>query len=208
MAGGPSWSQRWLKVPESSKPTESSAAFSPGDYLRSELATRQMSQTELARRMGRPTQVVNEIINKKKALTEETALELERVLGTPASVWVDLEARFQLALARDAEARTLRTQVGWLERFPVREMERRGWIQPAKEPADRVRTLLRFFGIASFENWDQHQEALGFRITGNGNVDTGALAAWVRQGNLRAPPQRQRTTASPCFTKYWNVLAP
>ena len=171
-------------MPESSKPAEPGTVVAPGDYLRDELATRQMSQTELARRMGRPAQVVNEIINKKKALTEETALELERVLGTPASVWVDLEARFQLAVARDAETRRLETQVSWLERFPVREMERRGWIQPAKAPADRVRTLLQFFGIASFANWDDHQEALGFRITGNGNVDTGALAAWVRQGEL------------------------
>ena len=62
-----------------------------------------MSQTKLARRMGRPTQAINAIVNGKKALTEETALELERVLGTPAQVWVNLEARYRLALARAAE---------------------------------------------------------------------------------------------------------
>ena len=169
---------------DSLEPKASGHAIAPGDYLRDELAARHMSQTELARRMGRPAQVVNEVVNKKKALTEETALELERVLGTPASVWVHLEARYHLALARAAEVRALRTQLEWLERFPVREMERRGWIPAVSEASEKVRALLRFFGVASFSNWDEYQEALGFRITGNARVDTGALAAWVRKGEI------------------------
>lgn len=156
----------------------------PGEYLRQELAARQMSQTELARRMGRPGQVVNEIVNGKKALTQETALELERVLDTPASVWVNLEARYQLAIARRAEVEDLQDQAAWLDRFPVAEMERREWIQRGSSTAEKVRSVLRFFGVASFSNWDEHQEALGFRITGTARIDTGALAAWVRRGEL------------------------
>ncbi len=159
-------------------------AIAPGDYLRTELSARHMSQSELARRMGRPAQVVSEIINRKKSLTEETALELERVLGTPAAVWVQLEARFQLALARDAEIRTLQTQAEWLRHFPVREMERRGWLPSGQDTAERVRALLQFFGVASFSNWGEYEETLGFRITGGAKVDAGALAAWVRQGEL------------------------
>ncbi len=143
-----------------------------------------MSQSELARRMGRPPQVVNEIVNRRKALTEETALELERVLGTPASAWVNLEARYQLALARDAETRALQRQAAWLEHFPIREMERRGWIPTSGEPTHRIRALLNFFGVASFSNWEEHQEALGFRLTGNASIDSGALAAWVRKGEI------------------------
>ena len=162
----------------------SSPAPAPGDYLREELAARHMSQTELARRMGRPAQVVNEIVNKKKSLTEETALELERVLGTPAATWVSLEARYQLALARANEVRALRTQAAWVDHFPVREMERRGWLPRATASEERVRALLQFFGVASFEHWEGYQEALGFRITGNAKVDTGSLAAWVRQGEI------------------------
>jgi HTH-type transcriptional regulator/antitoxin HigA len=51
-----------------------------------------MSQTELARRMERLVQTVNEIIRAVKAITPETALQIERVLGTPAYSWVRLEA--------------------------------------------------------------------------------------------------------------------
>jgi HTH-type transcriptional regulator/antitoxin HigA len=50
--------------------------------------------------MGRPQQAVNEIVRGKKALTAETAVELERVLGIPAYLWLRMEARYRLALAR------------------------------------------------------------------------------------------------------------
>lgn len=166
------------------KVTDPGIPIAPGEYLRDELSARHMSQMELAKRMGRPAQVVNEIVNRKKALTEETALELERVLGTPASVWVELEASYQLALARRAEARDLKRQAIWLDYFPVRAMERRGWIEPQSSPEDRVRALLGFFGIASFDTWEEHQRALGFRISGKAKIDTGALAAWVRRGEI------------------------
>lgn len=166
------------------EPLESEKAIPPGEYLRAELTSRHMSQTELARRMGRPAQTINEIINARKALTEETALELERVLDTPASVWVNLEARYQLAIARMAEADTLEGQSEWLGRFPVREMERRKWIPTAENKAEKVRALMQFFGVASFSNWREHEEALGFRVSANAKMDTGPLAVWVRKGEL------------------------
>jgi len=42
-----------------------------------------MSQADLARRMGRPPQAINEIVRGSKALTPETALQLEQVWGCP-----------------------------------------------------------------------------------------------------------------------------
>jgi HTH-type transcriptional regulator / antitoxin HigA len=158
--------------------------IAPGEYLREELSARGMSQSELARRMGRPAQVVSEIVNGRKSLTRETALELERVLGTPASVWINLEAAYQLGIARRMETAELESQASWLERFPVDEMEARGWIPTRRNAAEKVRALLQFFGVASFSSWDDYQEALGFRITGNSRLDVGALAVWVRRGEI------------------------
>ena len=63
-----------------------------------------MSQAELARRIGRPRQTLNEIIRGKKAITAETALQLERVLSTPAHIWLGFEKEYRLVLARSAAA--------------------------------------------------------------------------------------------------------
>lgn len=74
--------------------------FPPGQLLEEELAARGMSQKELAERMGRPPQAINEIVRGKKALTAETALQLEHALGIPAYLWIRLEGEYRLALAR------------------------------------------------------------------------------------------------------------
>ncbi len=69
-----------------------------------------MPQRELAARLGRPAQVINEIVNAKKAMTQDTALELERVLDSDAQYWANLESRYRMTLARqrvqDEQARS------------------------------------------------------------------------------------------------------
>ena len=59
-----------------------------------------MSQKELVKRMGRPVDAINEIINGKKAITAETALQLEATMPeTPARFWLNLETDYQLTKA-------------------------------------------------------------------------------------------------------------
>ncbi len=75
-------------------------AIHPGEYLSEEIEARGISQKELAGRMGRPLNAINEIINGKKAITAETALQLEAVIPEiPARFWLNLETDYQLTKA-------------------------------------------------------------------------------------------------------------
>lgn len=75
-------------------------AIPPGEYLAEEIAARGITQKELAKRMGRPHNAINEIINGKKAITAETALQLESVMTEiPARFWLNLETDYQLTRA-------------------------------------------------------------------------------------------------------------
>ena len=75
-------------------------AIPPGEYLAEEIEARGISQKELAKRMGRPVNAMNEIINGKKAITAETALQLEAVMPEiPARFWLNLESDYQLTRA-------------------------------------------------------------------------------------------------------------
>ena len=75
-------------------------AIPPGEYLAEEIDARGLSQKELAKRMGRPVNAINEIINGKKSITAETALQLEEVMPEiPARFWLNLETDFQLTRA-------------------------------------------------------------------------------------------------------------
>ena len=72
----------------------------PGETLVEELAVRGLSQTQLARQMGRPLQTINAIWTGKKSITAETALDFERALGIAARVWLGLQAEYDETRAR------------------------------------------------------------------------------------------------------------
>jgi HTH-type transcriptional regulator/antitoxin HigA len=75
-------------------------AIPPGEYLLEEIEARGISQKELAKRMGRPLNAINEIINGKKSITAATALQLEEVMPEiPARFWMNLETDYQLTKA-------------------------------------------------------------------------------------------------------------
>jgi HTH-type transcriptional regulator/antitoxin HigA len=75
-------------------------AIPPGEYLAEEIEARDMTQTKLAKRMGRPLNAINEIINGKKSITATTALQLELAMPEiPARFWLNLETDYQLTRA-------------------------------------------------------------------------------------------------------------
>lgn len=70
----------------------------PGATLAETLEAVGMTQAELARRADRPVKTVNEIVEGKTELTADTAIQLERVLGVPASLWLSLERNYREAM--------------------------------------------------------------------------------------------------------------
>lgn len=75
-------------------------ATHPGVLLGEELEVRELTQRELAALMGRPHQRVSEIVRCKRAITPETALQLERALDISARFWMNLQTQYDLRLAR------------------------------------------------------------------------------------------------------------
>ena len=125
-------------------------AIPPGDTIREMLAAKSMTQTALAERMNRPLNKVNEILQGRRAITEETALELELVLGLPASFWSDLERNFQTTRRRLMAESRLQAEARALGKFPLRDMIRLGWVERARTAPEQARQLLTYFAVATF----------------------------------------------------------
>jgi HTH-type transcriptional regulator / antitoxin HigA len=160
----------------------------PGETLSETLETIGMSQAELARRMGRPIKTINEIIQKKAAITAETALQLEQVLHIPASFWLKREQQYRESLARLAEEERLKGWVGWLKEIPIRIMMRRGWIPTCSDKSQQVLEALKFFSVASPDAWRAVWESkiIAYRKSTTLVSNFGAVATWLRQGELEA----------------------
>ena len=160
----------------------------PGETLLEALEDRGMTQAEFAERTGRPRKTINEIVKGKAAITSETALQFERVLGIPAAFWSNRERRYREHLARLEEQKRLSKHAKWLKIFPAKEMIMEGWIVERHTDVDRVRELLSFFGVASPERWKEASAstAAALRCSKAFQSDPGALAAWLRKGELVA----------------------
>lgn len=124
--------------------------FPPGEFLRDELEARGWTQTELAEIIGRPVRLINELIAGKKAITPETAIQLGDSLGTGPELWMNLESQYQLSKVRSTDGLIAR-RAKLYERFPVREMIRRGWIEASKSIDVLEQQFLTFFGIDKLE---------------------------------------------------------
>ncbi len=160
----------------------------PGETLLETLDTIGMSQAELAKRMGRPVKTINEIIQKKAAITAETALQLEQVLHIPAAFWLRREQQYRESLARLAEEERLGSWVGWLEEIPIRIMIRRGWILSSSSKSHQVLEALKFFGVASPEAWRAiwERKIVVYRKSTALQSNFGSVATWLRQGEIEA----------------------
>ena len=160
----------------------------PGETLLETLQALEMSQAELARRTDRPTKTINEIVKGKAAITPETALQLERVLGVPASFWNKREQHYREFLARQEDKKRLEAWVGWLKKLPINAMVQKGWIQEHADAIDQVREVLKFFGVASPDAWTEIWEQRGIGSLQQPLVQrhTEALAAWLRMGEREA----------------------
>lgn len=80
-------------------------AIHPGENLAETLGELGMSQAELAQRMGLPLHMISEIIQGKKAITAETALQLERATGVPSNFWNSSQRNYEATLTRLEEQR-------------------------------------------------------------------------------------------------------
>lgn len=159
-------------------------AIPPGEILGEHLEHLGMTQRDLAARTGLTPKTINEIIQGKAAITADTAVKLERVVGRPAHFWQNLESQFQEARARAQERAQLDTALAWRDRMPVRELRRRGWLEPAADASGDVEALLRFFGVGSVVAWARLWEAadVAWRRSNCFTSHPEAIAAWLRQG--------------------------
>lgn len=168
----------------------------PGATLGDLMEERGLSQAELSRRLKRPPQAINEIIAGKKEITEDTALELERVLQVPAHFWLARDARYREYLARLRDGELREAQVPWVETFPLKALQAAGVLPAGRlTPAFKqqlVDHLLRFFGVASPQGWAAQygsMQAQFRRASPERQTDTAAITAWLRMGELAAAKQ-------------------
>lgn len=84
------------------------APIHPGEMLREELMKPLgISINALARALKVPVMRISNLVNEKQAVTADTALRLSRYFGMSAEMWVNLQADYDLRMARRAAGKKI-----------------------------------------------------------------------------------------------------
>jgi addiction module HigA family antidote len=84
----------------------------PGEILREEfMKPLGVSINKLARGIDVPPGRISEIVNGKRAVTANTALRLGRYFGVSPEIWLNLQADYELRVARRDAGKVIETRV-------------------------------------------------------------------------------------------------
>jgi addiction module HigA family antidote len=161
----------------------------PGDDILETIEHLKMTQAELAARLGKTTPKVNDLISGKEPITLKTALQLEKVLGISAEYWMNREARYRTKLARIEEEEQAEANLAWVKNMPLKELHKAGYIVSAKATHETLSGVLRFFGVASVQAWQnvyevEVNEMADYRKSATNQTTIASVAAWLRLGEL------------------------
>jgi hypothetical protein len=76
----------------------------------------------------------------------------------------------------------------WLSQIPYQAMVKLGWIAQCESKIEQIQQLLKFFGVASPASWNEvwAETEAAFRQSPTFKSEAGAVAAWLRKGEIEA----------------------
>lgn len=164
----------------------------PGEFLEEILEDLGMGKDELAKRMNRPAAKLSAIFNGIKAITPDTALQLEKVTGVPAHIWTGLESDYRLTLARLQEQKELeqrKKETPLINKFCYNELVKFGYVEQKSNQLEKVVELQKYLGVTSLFNIDnvkRYQPFFKQNISKNNKVFSEAIISWLRIGELES----------------------
>ena len=104
------------------------SAIHPGEHLAEQLEALAMSAAELGRQLGVPTNRITAILNGQRAITGDSALRLGHFFGNSPQFWLNLQAVYELRVARQKAGAAI-------EGLPTLASRRSGRARPISVPA-------------------------------------------------------------------------
>ncbi len=83
----------------------------PGEVLKELLTDAGLTVNALSLSLRVPANRIGGIVKGQRGITGDTALRLARYFGTSAQMWMNLQAKYDLAVAEDAAAARIKAEV-------------------------------------------------------------------------------------------------
>lgn len=157
--------------------TEGRPIRSPGEYVRSHMEAKGWTQSDLAFVLGVPPGSINPILNDRRAISVNMARALAAAFDLDAAEINRVQATWDVTNAAAPDP-GIRTRAKIMTKYPVREMARRGWIDPEHGKGSVEEQVCRFFGV---ENLDQMPSMAHSAKKTNYDAITPEQLAWLHR---------------------------
>ncbi|MFZ2527386.1 MAG: HigA family addiction module antitoxin [Rhodococcus sp. (in: high G+C Gram-positive bacteria)] len=180
--------------------TATNYAVPPGEYLEEWIDEQGLSQQRVADLLGCSRKQVNEIVNGRAPVTNDTAIRLERVVGIPADSWLRYEAAYRADLARISDQENLAAHVVEIEPTAVAYLRSLGATKATRRtPGALVSDFLAFHRCGTWDAYVHLHEsastgdyALAALKESGATIAPTILTTWLRAGELAEPFERGR----------------
>lgn len=161
----------------------------PGETIKDLLTEKSITISEFSERINADIDFANLLLLGRKEITPGLAARLSDVLGVDRRFWITREAQYREDIKR-VYRKISSEEENWLDSIPVKNMQDLGWLPYEKTKSKKLLHCLDYFGISSVEQWNNYcqtqQQGVRFRTSITFSQESGALAAWLRQGEILA----------------------
>lgn len=160
----------------------------PGDTIRDALAHRNVSLEAFQRALGMTAPATESLLSGELPIDMRIAECLADTLGANRHFWLSREAYFRARVeARASMSRDLDFE-SFLQQLPIKDMKAFGWLDAFKDLSEKDAAQAFFEDAPGLwrEAGPQMMEAVRFRTSFAHETNPAAVAAWLRQGVLRA----------------------
>ncbi|MBR5042726.1 MAG: HigA family addiction module antidote protein [Bacteroidales bacterium] len=166
----------------------------PGKVLQEKLLELNMSIKEFAARADVTEQFILDVITGASGVSPVLAIAIEFVTGMDAAALLKWQWQYDEWKARSEHFNKIaKAGSKWLKMLPVEEIVGNKWLTPAKGTSVETDDLLRFYGVASPNAWENYyfkqKLKVAFSISLEASINPYALSAWLRRGEIQAQEQ-------------------
>jgi HTH-type transcriptional regulator/antitoxin HigA len=172
--------------------TDQTPQRTPGQLVKEAMDAKGWNQSDLAFALGTTTAAINQILSDKRGISHNMARTLGAALDQPASTFARVQAEWDVRRAEEPDP-TVSARARVLSRYPLREMIKRGWINPQHRTGSLEQQVCRFFDVSSLD--DVPHLAHIARKTDYSNIPAPQLA-WLFRARQIASEMRPETYSS------------
>ena len=127
--------------------------FGPGFFIKEQMDIRGWVQEELAEILGLSPKHLSSILLDKQPLNIENAKKLASAFSISPQYWLNLDNDYRLWLEKEKGGQTavVETKAIIYSRMPVRDMKKKGWLQPTRNLKELTNEVKKFWEISQLD---------------------------------------------------------